>query len=160
MITRTAKTDWVKLRQDVHADCVVCSQENKQGLNLDFRVSEDGQVTANFIYDKRYQGYDGILHGGIISAILDGAMTNCLFAQERIAVTADFRIRYRHPVAIGKQANVRAWVTRSTPPIFELKAEITQDNQVKTTATAKFMEPPRLSMDAKVETKIEQKLNH
>lgn len=138
------KEQWVRVNPKSHDDCVVCSHKNKQGLNLEFYASDAGQVTASFNYDKQYQGYPGIIHGGIISAILDGAMTNCLFALNRIAVTADFRIRFRHPVQIGKPANVRAWVTRSTPPLFELKAEIEQDNQIKTVATAKFMEQKQL----------------
>jgi acyl-coenzyme A thioesterase PaaI-like protein len=140
----TEKQHLDAVRRQVHADCVVCSPENQQGMHLDFQASADGQVTADFIYDKVFEGYSGILHGGVISAVLDGAMTNCLFAQNQIAVTADFRIRFRHPVSTGQSARVRAWITRSHPPIFELKAEIVQNGQIKTVATAKFMEMPEL----------------
>ena len=140
MITKSVENNLAKVRRRVHRDCVVCSYQNEQGLHLDFRAAGDGEVTADFVYDKSYEGYPGLLHGGVISAILDGAMTNCLFARGRVAVTADFRIRFRHPVIVGQSASVRAWITRTTPPIFEVKAEITQDGQITTTATGKFME--------------------
>ena len=149
MITKQTKKNCSHVRQQAHPNCIVCSPKNQQGLRLDFHASENGQITADFTYDQNYQGYPGMLHGGVISAILDGAMTNCLFAQDRNAVTADFRIRYRHPVQTGKPATVRAWITRTTPPIFVVKAEIIQNQQITTTATAKFMEPPQLSWDPK-----------
>jgi acyl-coenzyme A thioesterase PaaI-like protein len=36
-----------------------------------------------------------MLHGGVISSILDGTMTNCLFAHGTVAVTAELRVRFR-----------------------------------------------------------------
>ncbi|MBN2378134.1 MAG: PaaI family thioesterase [Sedimentisphaerales bacterium] len=143
MITKSTESNLAEVRRQVHRDCVVCSFRNEQGLHLDFHAADNGEVTADFIYDKSYQGYPGLLHGGVISAILDGAMTNCLFARGCVAVTADFRIRFRHPVIVGQSASVRAWITRTTPPIFEAKAQITQADRITTTATAKFMQIPK-----------------
>lgn len=144
MITEITKSYLTEMREQVHPGCVVCCPDNVQGLRLDFKLSPNGRITADFIYDRNYEGYAGVLHGGVISALLDGAMTNCLFARGCIAVTADFRVRFRHPVITGQMASVRAWITRSTPPIYELKAEIVQEGQVKTTATGKFMEQSQL----------------
>ena len=140
MITETAQTHLTEIRRHVHTDCFVCSRENEQGLHLKFHVVDDGEVKADFIFNEDFAGYSGMLHGGIISAVLDGAMTNCLFAQGCTAVTADFRVRFRHQVITEQMAGVRAWITRSTPPIYELKAEITQNHQVKIIATGKLME--------------------
>lgn len=140
VITETGKDHLTEIRRQVHAACVVCSLENEQGLQLKFHAADNSEIAADFIFKKGFEGYPGMLHGGIISAILDGAMTNCLFAQGCTAVTADFRVRFRHPVVTGQMAHVRAWIIRSTPPIFELKAEITQSNQIKAIAEAKFME--------------------
>jgi len=139
-----------EIRKRVHPGCVVCSEGNRQGLKLDFSVSDDGVVSADFIFDKVLEGYPGMLHGGILSAILDGAMTNCLLAHDRVAVTADFRVRFRHPVATDQAARVQARITLSRPPLYDLKAEIIQDGQVKITATGKFMEQPQLRMSLEV----------
>ncbi len=142
MITKAVGHSLADVRTRVHRDCVVCSLSNEQGLHLNFRATDDDEITADFIYDKSYQGYPNLLHGGVISAILDGAMTNCLFARGCVAVTADFRIKFRHPVIVSQIANVRAWITRITPPIFEVKAEISQSGRITTTSIAKFMEKP------------------
>jgi len=123
VITECMNKHLTDIRRGVHNGCVVCSSDNEHGLRLDFHLSDDGRVKAGFVFDKAFEGYSGILHGGVISAILDGAMTNCLFAHGCRAVTADFRVRFRHPVFIGQPADVRAWITRSTTPIYELKAE-------------------------------------
>ena len=139
MITETARNLLDEIRREEHPYCVVCSPENKRGLQLDFKHSDDGSTVACFHYDKILEGYSGLLHGGVVSTIIDGAMTNCLFAHGCAAVTADFRVRFRHPVIADQPGSVRAWITRSTPPIYELKAEIVQDDQVKTVATGKFM---------------------
>ncbi len=77
------------------------------------------------------------------ATLLDAAMTNCLFAQGCCAVTADLHIRYRLPVTSTSTCVVRAWVEHSTPPLFVLRAELTQECSVCATATAKFMERPQ-----------------
>jgi acyl-coenzyme A thioesterase PaaI-like protein len=140
VIAETCTERLNKIREEIHPHCVVCSFDNIQGLNLEFVMSTQGEVSANFICDKALEGYPGVLHGGILAAILDGAMTNCLFAHDCIAVTADFRVRFRHPVVTSQETKVRAWIIQSTPPLYELKAEIIQDGKVKTTATGKFMD--------------------
>jgi len=128
------------IRTRVHPHCVACSPSNIEGLRLEFHPSVDGSVSACFNFGRRYESYRGILHGGILSTILDDSMTNCLFAHGCVAVTADFRVQFRHPVATDQQAVVRAWIIDSTPPLHELKAEIVQNGQIKTIATGRFME--------------------
>jgi len=140
VIAETTKNHLTEIRRQVHPNCIVCCPGNKRGLQLDFMHSDNGSVVAHFHCDKTLEGYLGLVHGGVISTVLDGAMTNCLFAHGCTAVTADFHIRFRHPVVTEQPASVRAWITRSTPPIYELKAQIIQDDQVKAVATGKFME--------------------
>ena len=149
MITDLKTDRFEQTRQHVHPGCVVCSKGNGQGLKLNFRLSDDGAVSADFNLDSDFEGYPAMLHGGIICAILDGAMTNCLFACNCVAVTADFQVRFRHPVATYQPACVRAWVIRYSSCLYELHAEILQDEQVKTTATGKFMKQSHLNRDPK-----------
>jgi acyl-coenzyme A thioesterase PaaI-like protein len=80
------------------------------------------------------------MHGGMIASLLDGAMTNCLFAHGHIAMTGELKVRYREPVIIGEEMLLRAWITRSQPPLHLLEAELKQEGCVKATASAKFVE--------------------
>jgi len=76
----------------------------------------------------------------MIASLLDGAMTNCLFAHGLVAMTAELKVRYRKPVFIGQEMTIRAWITRSQPPLHLLEAELKQEGCIKAIASAKFME--------------------
>jgi len=126
-------------RGHAHPACFVCAPQHSTGLCLRFTREPDGSVAAPFECDGTYEGYPGMVHGGIVSSLLDGAMTNCLFAQGEVAVTADLHVRFRYPLRLGRRALVRARMTRACPPLFILTAEVAQDGQVKATAVGKFM---------------------
>ena len=127
-----------------HPNCVLCSSSNEGGMRLDFDETDAGGVAATFNCDSRFEGYSGVLHGGIVASLLDSAMTNCLFAHGRSAVTLRLTVRYRHPVLTKKLVTVQASCERSSPPRHVLTAEIVQDGQIKATADGRFLEQPHL----------------
>jgi len=55
----------------------------------------------------------------------------------------ELNARFRQPVASGHPLQLRAWVARSSPPLFVLRAELWQAGQVRATAIGKFMEKRR-----------------
>ncbi len=123
-----------------HQACWACG-DNPGGLNL--RFADDGRmVSATFACQQRYAGYTDILQGGVAAAILDSAMTNCLFRRNLVALTAELTLRYRHPIHCGRRAEVRAWIKEQRGPLWLLEGEIRQDGQVKTKATGKFFRKP------------------
>jgi uncharacterized protein (TIGR00369 family) len=132
------------IQRRAHKHCVVCGQENTHGYRLDFHPSGDGEVVATFGCDRSLEGYPSVLHGGVISCLLDGAMTNCMFTHGYVAVTAEMRVRYFHPVATGVPATIRARITRSINPLHMVEAEFVQNQTVMASAEAKFMEHPSL----------------
>jgi len=109
---------------------------------LRFERQPDDSVRATFPCDPQYQGYPDRLHGGIVATLLDAAMTHWLFARGLRGMTGRLNIRFRHPVRVANDAVVRAWLTRETPPVYTLSAEIDQDNRVCAVAEAKFMAEP------------------
>jgi len=145
--TKTAETKKNKLtntRKRLHPNCVVCSQSNTRGLQLNFGLCEDGGITANFELDETLEGYPGTPHGGVISSIFDGVMGNCLFAEGCTPVTAQLNIWFRHPIAMHKTATVSARIVSCSNSVYILKAEITQNGQIKATAEGKFVDHPNL----------------
>ena len=129
------------IRKRVHPKCVVCSLN---GLHLEFDVADDGSVTSTFKCDEAFEGYPGVLHGGVISSILDGAMSNCMFARGQTAVTVEMTTRFRHTVVTGMEATVLAKIVRTSHPLYLLEAEIIQEGEVKATAKGKFYDQPKL----------------
>jgi uncharacterized protein (TIGR00369 family) len=129
-----------RLSHQVHPSCLACSRAHEGCLGLEFSPRNDGGVEATFCCRPDYQGYDGVVHGGVISTVLDSAMTNCLFAHDVIAVTAELNVRFRHPVLTNNPAVVTAHVFRATPPLFVVEAKFHQEGKIKATATGKFMQ--------------------
>jgi acyl-CoA thioesterase FadM len=74
--------------------------------------------------------------------LLDGAMTNCLFAQGIEAMTAELRVRYRFPVLAAEPLTVRAWQEPGRHGLLELRSEVTQAGTVKARAQARFIATP------------------
>ena len=134
----------VNIHSRVHPKCVVCGSLNPKGLNLKFDVNDEGGVTALFQCDEVFEGYPGVLHGGVISTVLNGAMGHCMFARGQAAVTVEMTTRFRHPVVISKKATVSAKITRTSHPLYLLEAEIIQDGEIKATAKGKFYDQPDL----------------
>jgi acyl-coenzyme A thioesterase PaaI-like protein len=109
------------------------------GLALRCELQSDGAIQGTFLGNCALEGYPGLLHGGLIAALLDGAMTNCLFSHGVRAVTADLHVRYCGPVASAAPVVVRAWLESSRHGLFVLQGEIKQDEVIKVRATSKFM---------------------
>jgi uncharacterized protein (TIGR00369 family) len=127
------------LRADQHAECLMCGPANPLGLRLRFRVQPDGSVVALFPCSAGLRSYAGTLHGGVISALLDAAMTNALFAAGVTGVTAELTVRFLAPVALDRGALVRGAVERDAHPLFHVRAELEQGGKVKARATARFL---------------------
>ena len=122
-----------------HDRCIICGRRNRRGLGLRFKACRDGSVEASFACPESYEGYSGVLHGGVVSALLDSAMTNCLFAQGLEAFTAELNVRFLKPVRTLHPALVRACLTRSCPPLFRLEATLHQTGSLMARATASFI---------------------
>ncbi|MCK4818476.1 hypothetical protein KA005_22090 [bacterium] len=146
MTTKTQYPHLVRLRDLVHHNCYVCSKYNPRGLQLDFRYDKNDKCAlSEFQLDGWSQGYEGIPHGGIISAIFDGTMGNCLFAHDLTGVTAELNIRFKHPLEQNKKATAKAWIKNYSDQLYILEAEIIQNGQVKAYATGKFVNKPDLA---------------
>ena len=127
-------------RGEAHPDCVSCSSRSPVGLGLKFLVREDGGVETEFPCREIYQGYPGILHGGVTSMLLDAAMTNCLFSRGKVAVTARLIVRFLLPIRIDDTTVIRAWLRDCSPPLFVLEAELIQNGRVMASAAGKFID--------------------
>jgi uncharacterized protein (TIGR00369 family) len=123
-----------------HAACLLCGSDNPWSLGLAFEPDGAGGVCTVLNADERLQGYAGMLHGGVSAAVLDSAMTNCLFHKGVRAVTADLRVRYVKAVPLNAGVELRAWVTAETPPLYRLKAELCLEKSVLVWAQATFCE--------------------
>ncbi len=128
-----------------HRQCFACGPANPDGLGLRFEAAGTEGVIARCTLDEKFQGYDGVVQGGIVSLLLDSAMTNCLFRLGIRAMTARLNVRFRSPVqtriplAVTASLLQREQPARRRKTIYALNAAIEQDGKECATATGTFV---------------------
>ena len=91
--------------------CFACGDNNPIGLHLKFTYGE-GTAEAHFTPERVFQGYPGIMHGGLVSTLLDEAMAHATIAAHGAAVTGDLHVRLHGAgVPIGRPLRLTGRVT-------------------------------------------------
>ena len=104
--------------------CFVCSEGHPHGLGLRFHHTEDGVACLTTISDS-FCGFDGMVHGGIISTLMDEAAAYALFARHgKLGVTREMSSRFLKPVSTGRQLRVVARVESFAPSGAEVSMGI------------------------------------
>jgi acyl-coenzyme A thioesterase PaaI-like protein len=123
-----------------HQHCIMCGDHNPLSLKLSFDKNPQGGVCTTFQGSPWLQGYQSLLHGGIICSLLDSAMTHCLFAEQIKAVTGELKVRFLHPVPAQASLALSARITDSLPPVYRVEALLHHGNRLMARADAKFMQ--------------------
>lgn len=92
-------------------NCFGCGSDNRKGMHLHFETTAEGHATATWLTSRDYEGYEGVIHGGIITAALDEAMAQAVVASGRKALTCELRVRLRRQIAPGETLHLRGWIT-------------------------------------------------
>jgi len=93
--------------------CFGCGPANPGGLKLEFLLAPDGSVVCPATVSNLFEGHPGFLHGGIIAALLDEAMSKAVRARGLTAMTRHLEIDYRRPVPSGAPIRIEGRVVRS-----------------------------------------------
>jgi uncharacterized protein (TIGR00369 family) len=128
----------VTLNSDLNEGfCFGCGCNNPIGLKLKF-VREGDTVKTEFTPDKMYQGWPGLLHGGILACLLDEAMSNAAYTTGSTCLTASITIRQRQPIKVATPLVVTARVTRHNKRLIETEGRVClHDGTVVAESTAK-----------------------
>jgi HAD superfamily hydrolase (TIGR01509 family) len=111
--------------------CFACSPENPIGLKL--KPIHDGEkVTAEFTAGKFHQGWNGVVHGGILYTLLDEVNAYAMLCHGiEFGVTAKSEIRFKQVAPINEPLQASAWVIKLTKRLVETKGVLTlKDNTV------------------------------
>ena len=100
----------MKTRQPNSRMCFICGLENPVGLHLHIYETAPGVVEAAYTAPEHFQGYPGVLHGGIVGAILDELSGRAHMGSDpmapRFMFTAKLEVKYRKNVPIGKPLKI------------------------------------------------------
>lgn len=94
----------------VDRECFGCGTENSHGLQMCFE-SNGEMIRSKVIMEPRFRGWGSLIHGGILSTMLDETMgwtAVCLTG--RFVLTRTMQVAFRRPVRIGAVLTVTAYI--------------------------------------------------
>jgi acyl-coenzyme A thioesterase PaaI-like protein len=113
-----------KLELPYTRDCFVCGAHNPHGLHLRFRREGD-EVHADFTPQPQHAGFRGIVHGGILSTVLDETMFwAAASTKKRFCLAAELNVRFISKVSVGQRLVCVARLKTDRGRLWESEAEL------------------------------------
>jgi hypothetical protein len=108
--------------------CFACGTKNPLGLRLVFftATAPNGArlLCTQVMPSPHWQGFAGVLHGGLQSTIIDDLMSNHLFRLERVwSATAELKLRFKRPVPLDQELLFASRLVACEGRIWRMRAE-------------------------------------
>jgi acyl-coenzyme A thioesterase PaaI-like protein len=127
---------------DARFGCFGCSPHNASGLALSLRRLPDGRVGAWAALSERFASYPGIVHGGLISTLVDEVMGTLVAVERgRLAFCATLRTRMLAPLRTGHTylCAARLLDAGAGSTVVRAEADVSdKDGEVLVTATGTY----------------------
>ncbi len=98
------------IKQPNSRHCFVCGVENEIGLKLEFYETKPGEITVDFVVPDQYQGFPGIVHGGVVASLVDEVLARAHMGSDpdntRFVFTAKMTVSYCKNVPTGKPIKI------------------------------------------------------
>ncbi len=141
--------------------CFACGTANPIGLNLQFfRIGD--QVCSEITLGENHVGWENMIHGGIISTLLDEVMSWAILYFKRVLfVTRKMDLKYIRPVTSGTPLIVKGkLVDSSEPPKIRTQGEIRdKEGRLLVRSRAEFVEVPTQKLSAVPKGAMEEMLS-
>jgi acyl-coenzyme A thioesterase PaaI-like protein len=98
-----------RIKQPNSKMCFICGVENPIGLKLQIYQTAPGSIESTYTAPDHFQGYPGILHGGIVATILDEISGRALMgdpSSPRFMFTGKLQVKYRRNVPTGEPLRI------------------------------------------------------
>lgn len=114
-------------KMDYFEGCFACGKDNPCGMKLSFEYDRGNEVVfSDFILEKTFAGYESIIHGGIVSTVLDETMAYmAMKAAKTICMTREINVKFHMPVRAGEEYRTEAVLISSEGNEMKLHASIT-----------------------------------
>ena len=104
-------------------NCFACGELNEHGLRLRLHLAERGSWTE-LVLPERFEGWQGIAHGGILATIADEVMAWSLFTDDRVGLTARLAVDFRRPAPVGRPIRADGWIESQRRLRYDTAARI------------------------------------
>ena len=121
-------------------NCLFCGSQNPYGFHLLFRQEDAFTVTETSV-PWYYQGFKGVVHGGIVAALLDEVMSHSLKNAGIEAVTGTLEARYIKPLLTERPLLARGEILKREGRIIEAQGEVIQEGEVVARGKGVFVVP-------------------
>jgi uncharacterized protein (TIGR00369 family) len=120
--------------------CYVCGKLNPLGLGVDFEIdARERSLRARFTPSPDHQGFEDIVHGGIICALRDEAMAKLAFSLGLKIVTAEMTVKFKTPAAPGQELFISGRLIDESKRLVLAEAKIERGPTVIAEATGKLL---------------------
>lgn len=113
-----------RLSAETSNGCFACGDGNPHGLGLKFR-SVEATALADWCPSSVWEGFRNIVHGGVVSTVLDEAMCKAIAYAGHHGLTCDLRVRLRSHVGPGEELRVLGWVVEKRKRRIVAEASLT-----------------------------------
>ncbi|MEW6376528.1 MAG: PaaI family thioesterase [Thermodesulfobacteriota bacterium] len=129
------------MKFESYGKCFVCGENNPDGLRLSFEIDKEKKTLKTiFVASPTFQGWDGIVHGGMISTLLDEAMAKLVYELGYQAVTAFLEVKFKKPAPILEPLHVHGELTEVSKRLIKAKAYVArEDGTILATGTSAFL---------------------
>ena len=111
--------------------CFICGKDNPIGLKAEFVIDpQKRRAEARVHIAEEFQGWQGITHGGIISALLDEICAQACMASGLQVVTSELKLRFKAPVPTGSIVTVIGEVVGERRRLVDAKGRLELDGKV------------------------------
>ncbi|HEX2957155.1 MAG TPA: PaaI family thioesterase [Chitinispirillaceae bacterium] len=127
-----------ELKAKHHSQCLFNRQPSIVP-GLKFWFDDTGIFYGSFHCNAYQQGYDTMVHGGVIAAVIDSSMAQCLMGHGVVGYTANLSVKYRKPVAIGTDTMLQTSIVAvNCGVLYLMVCKITQNDVCVVKADGKF----------------------
>jgi len=117
--------------------CFICGKENPIGLKADFCIDPQRRRAETRVrIGNEFQGWQGITHGGIISALLDEICAQACMGSGLTVVTSQMKLHYKAPVPTGSLVTVIGEVVGERRRLVDVKGWLELDGKIMAEADA------------------------
>jgi acyl-coenzyme A thioesterase PaaI-like protein len=128
--------------------CFVCGRENPIGFHMQFFVDDAGCVHASYTPHDKHQGYPGVMHGGLVTALLDEIIGRTAIAMDLWCMTARLEVRFKKPVPIGTPLKLKGEITKHNGRLLEGRGEVRlEDGTLAVEAHGTYLKIPDDQME-------------
>lgn len=109
--------------------CFMCGKKNPIGIKMDIKCG-NGEAFSMVNLNKNYEGYNGHIHGGIITALLDEIAVYAAYSINKVCVTYEINVKFKKPVSSEKNYNVYGNIVTEKGKIIICNSKIYDEKNI------------------------------